>query len=209
MFLSTDNSRRHIYVVLSVYAGVLHIFVGLFIGLYTVWKAHGAAAAFFEKGSWLLIMTEELCKLETWSWDSTNYLSSKFGRSSWRLPRITSHRIMVYEKFGWVGGLVMGLIEIFNVGKHSVISQNNGVGVAGVKIAEISINMGWEKIGPAMDAGDYLGLLWHRAVCLVQLFAIARNPSDHTRRPSTLCEGWVSSTTAVVHLPPAAEPSWR
>ena len=45
------------YVVLSVYVGVVHIFLGLVIGLATVYKAHGAAAAYFEKGSWLLILT--------------------------------------------------------------------------------------------------------------------------------------------------------
>ena len=54
---ATPGGGLQEYVVLSVYVGILHIFVGLFIGLYTVWKAHGAAAAFFEKGSWLLIMT--------------------------------------------------------------------------------------------------------------------------------------------------------
>ena len=69
MFLSTEQPRRRLqeYVVLSVYVGVLHIFVGLFIGLYTVWKAH-AQQQLFEKGSWLLIMTGGTMQARTWSW---------------------------------------------------------------------------------------------------------------------------------------------
>ena len=53
---ATPGGGLQEYVVLSVYVGILHIFVGLFIGLFSVFKAHGAAAAYFEKGSWLLIM---------------------------------------------------------------------------------------------------------------------------------------------------------
>jgi len=46
--------------------------------------------------------------------------------------------------------------------------------------------MGWEKIGPAMDAGDYIGLLLGIVLfVLVQLFAIALgilSPSIHAIR---------------------------
>ena len=44
------------YVSLAVYLGVFHILVGLIIGFFNVNKAHGMAAAFFEKGSWLMIL---------------------------------------------------------------------------------------------------------------------------------------------------------
>ena len=185
---ATPGGGLQEYVVLSVYVGVLHIFVGLFIGLYTVWKAHGAAAAFFEKGSWLLIMTggtmqarnmvmgfNELFEFQIWTvFMAIGLVSLVIG-------------LAVYEKFGWVGGLVMGPIEIFGLLANTLsYLRIMGVGVAGVKIAEISINMGWEKIGPAMDAGDYLGLLLGIVLfVLVQLFAIALgilSPSIHAIR---------------------------
>ena len=185
---ATPGGGLQEYVVLSVYVGILHIFVGLFIGLYTVWNAHGAAAAFFEKGSWLLIMTggtmqarnmvmgyNELFEFQIWTiLMAVGLVSLVIG-------------LAVYEKFGWVGGLVMGPIEIFGLLANTLsYLRIMGVGVAGVKIAEISINMGWEKIGPAMDAGDYLGLLLGVVLfILVQLFAIALgilSPSIHAIR---------------------------
>ena len=185
---ATPGGGLQEYVVLSVYVGILHIFVGLFIGLYTVWNAHGAAAAFFEKGSWLLIMTggtmqarnmvmgyNELFEFQIWTiLMAVGLVSLVIG-------------LAVYEKFGWVGGLVMGPIEIFGLLANTLsYLRIMGVGVAGVKIAEISINMGWEKIGPAMDAGYYLGLLLGIVLfILVQLFAIALgilSPSIHAIR---------------------------
>ena len=185
---ATPGGGLQEYVVLSVYVGILHIFVGLFIGLYTVWNAHGVAAAFFEKGSWLLIMTggtmqarnmvmgyNELFEFQIWTiLMAVGLVSLVIG-------------LAVYEKFGWVGGLVMGPIEIFGLLANTLsYLRIMGVGVAGVKIAEISINMGWEKIGPAMDAGDYLGLLLGIVLfILVQLFAIALgilSPSIHAIR---------------------------
>lgn len=185
---ATPGGGLQEYVVLSVYVGILHIFVGLFIGLYTVWKAHGAAAAFFEKGSWLLIMTggtmqarnmvmgfNELFEFQIWT------LLIAVGLVSLVIG------LAVYEKFGWVGGLVMGPIEIFGLLANTLsYLRIMGVGVAGVKIAEISINMGWEKIGPAMDAGDIFGLILGIVLfVLVQLFAIALgilSPSIHAIR---------------------------
>ena len=185
---ATPGGGLQEYVVLSVYVGILHIFVGLFIGLYTVWKAHGAAAAFFEKGSWLLIMTggtmqarnmvmgfNELFEFQIWT------LMIAIGLVALVIG------LAVYEKFGWVGGLVMGPIEIFGLLANTLsYLRIMGVGVAGVKIAEISINMGWEKIGPAMAAGDILGLILGIVLfILVQLFAIALgilSPSIHAIR---------------------------
>ena len=39
------------YVLLSVYLGVAHLMFGFILGFINVWRAHGALAAFFEKGS--------------------------------------------------------------------------------------------------------------------------------------------------------------
>ena len=185
---ATPGGGLQEYVVLSVYVGILHIFVGLFIGLITVLKAHGAAAAYFEKGSWLLIMTggtmqarnmvmgfNELFEFQVWT------VLIAVGLASLVVG------LAVYEKFGWVGGLVMGPIEIFGLLANTLsYLRIMGVGVAGVKIAEISISMGWDKIGPALDSGDYLTLVVGIVLfVLIQLFAIALgilSPSIHAVR---------------------------
>jgi V/A-type H+-transporting ATPase subunit I len=176
------------YVVLSVYIGIAHIFLGLVIGLFTVYKAHGAAAAYFEKGSWLLILTggsmqarnmvmgyDGLFDIQIWTFlIMIGLVSLVIG-------------LAVYEKFGWVGGLIMGPIETFGLLANTLsYLRIMGVGVAGVKIAEVSITMGWEKIGPALDSGDILSLLLGVVLfVLIQLFAIALgilSPTIHAVR---------------------------
>ena len=44
------------YILLSIYLGCAHLLLGFIIGFINVFKAHGIVAAFFEKGSWLLIL---------------------------------------------------------------------------------------------------------------------------------------------------------
>jgi V/A-type H+-transporting ATPase subunit I len=162
--------------------------LGLVIGLVTVYKAHGAAAAYFEKGSWLLILTggsmqarnmvmgyDGLFDIQIWTFLIIIGLASLIVG------------LAVYEKFGWVGGLIMGPIETFGLLANTLsYLRIMGVGVAGVKIAEVSITMGWEKIGPALDSGDILSLLLGVVLfVLIQLFAIALgilSPTIHAVR---------------------------
>ena len=176
------------YVVLSVYVGVVHIFLGLVIGLATVYKAHGAAAAYFEKGSWLLILTggtmqarnmvmgyNDLFEIQIWSFlIIIGLISLIIG-------------LAIFEKFGWVGGIIMGPIETFGLLANTLsYLRIMGVGVAGVKIAEVSITMGWDKIGPAIDSGDILTVVLGLILfILIQLFAIALgilSPTIHAVR---------------------------
>ena len=176
------------YVVLSVYVGVAHIFLGLVIGLATVYKAHGAAAAYFEKGSWLLILTggtmqarnmvmgyNDLFEIQIWTFlIIIGLISLIIG-------------LAIFEKFGWVGGIIMGPIETFGLLANTLsYLRIMGVGVAGVKIAEVSITMGWDKIGPAIDSGDILTVLLGLILfVLIQLFAIALgilSPTIHAVR---------------------------
>ena len=44
------------YILLSIYLGCAHLLIGFIIGFINVFRAHGPVAAFFEKGSWLLIL---------------------------------------------------------------------------------------------------------------------------------------------------------
>ena len=176
------------YVVLSVYVGVAHIFLGLVIGLATVYKAHGAAAAYFEKGSWLLILTggtmqarnmvmgyNDLFEIQIWTFlIIIGLISLIIG-------------LAIFEKFGWVGGIIMGPIETFGLLANTPsYLRIMGVGVAGVKIAEVSITMGWDKIGPAIDSGDILTVVLGLILfVLIQLFAIALgilSPTIHAVR---------------------------
>ncbi len=176
------------YVILSVYIGIAHILLGLIIGLVTVYNAHGAAAAYFEKGSWLLILTggsmqarnmvmgyNDLFELQVWS------ILIMVGLVSLIIG------LAVYEKFGWVGGLIMGPIETFGLLANTLsYLRIMGVGVAGVKIAEVSITMGWEKIGPAVESGDiFTIILGFVLFILIQVFALALgilSPTIHAVR---------------------------
>ncbi len=176
------------YVILSVYVGVAHIFVGLVIGLATVYKAHGAAAAYFEKGSWILILTggtmqarnmvmgyNDLFEIQIWT------IMLMIGLISLIIG------LAIFEKFGWVGGIIMGPIETFGLLANTLsYLRIMGVGVAGVKIAEVSITMGWEKISPAIDSGDIIAVVLGLVLfVLIQLFAIALgilSPTIHAVR---------------------------
>ena len=176
------------YVVLSVYVGVAHIFLGLVIGLFTVYKAHGAAAAYFEKGSWILILTGGTMQAR----NMVMGYNGLFEIQIWSLLIIIGLisliiGLAIFEKFGWVGGIIMGPIETFGLLANTLsYLRIMGVGVAGVKIAEVSITMGWEKIGPAIDSGDILTIVLGLVLfILIQLFAIALgilSPTIHAVR---------------------------
>ena len=185
---ATPGGGLQEYVVISVYIGIAHIFLGLVIGLATVYKAHGAAAAYFEKGSWLLILTGG-------SMQARNMVmgyNPLFEVQIWTIMIFVGLfsliiGLAIYEKFGWVGGIIMGPIETFGLLANTLsYLRIMGVGVAGVKIAEVSITMGWEKIGPALDSGDYLTLILGIVMfILIQLFAIALgilSPTIHAVR---------------------------
>ena len=95
--------------------------------------------------------------------------------------------LAIYEKFGWVGGIIMGPIETFGLLANTLsYLRIMGVGVAGVKIAEVSITMGWEKIAPALDSGDYVTLILGIVMfVLIQLFAIASVSYTHLTLPTS------------------------
>ena len=84
-----------------------------------------------------------------------------------------------------------------------------GVGVAGVKIAEVSISMGWEVMLTQFAAGGIGYLLGAIAFLLflgIQAFAIALGllSQAFTLPVSTLWNGWANSTTA----PGSPSPPW-
>ena len=72
-----------------------------------VLKAHGAAAAFFEKGSWILILLGGFASFVH------NYDGDLFALNAYSAVMLVGILCLivglaVYEKFGWAGGIIMG-----------------------------------------------------------------------------------------------------
>ena len=176
------------YVLLSVYIGALHLLIGFIIGFFNVMKAHGIVAAFFEKGSWMMILLGGFFHIYGYMNKDNEVLAAT-------VPAIIMLAgvglliiaLAIFEGFGWAGGVIMGPIETFGLLANTLsYLRIMAVGVAGVKIAEIGNDMGFASMTEAVSAGDYLMvplffLLWIG----VQLFAIALgllSPSIHAAR---------------------------
>jgi V/A-type H+-transporting ATPase subunit I len=180
------------YVSLAVYLGVFHILVGLIIGFINVNKAHGFTPAFFEKGSWLMILVGGFMVCRNFV---MGYNELFEFQPIWNILLIGGIGCLivglaVYEGFGWAGGIIMGPIETFGLLANTLsYLRIMAVGVAGVKIAEVSIILGWENILAGIDSGGLSG--WLTALlCLViflfvQIFALALgilSPTIHAAR---------------------------
>ncbi len=179
------------YVVLSIYLGAIHIFLGYMLGLVNVYKAHGAAAAYFEKGSWLLILIGGFMQCR----NMVSGYNELFEFQIWTVLLVLGIisliiGLAIFEKFGWAGGLIMGPIETFGLLANTLsYLRIMAVGVAGVKIAEVSITMGFEPMVDAFTSGGAFGILIG-LLCLVlflfiQVFAIALgilSPTIHAAR---------------------------
>ena len=92
--------------------------------------------------------------------------------------------LAIYEKFGWAGGIIMGPIETFGLLANTLsYLRVMGVGVAGVKIAQVSLDMGWDlMLSGGGIATIVLGLV---LFLFIQAFALALgilSPSIHAAR---------------------------
>ena len=174
------------YVLLSIYLGATHLTIGFSIGFINVFRAHGVVAAFFEKGSWLLILFGGFGHLFRYMTD-TNY--ELFTLTGWSISIILGIACLivglaVFEKFGWVGGFIMGPIETFGLLANTLsYLRIMAVGVAGVKIAELGNELGYHTMittaSPLVMVAAFV--LW---VC-VHIFAILLgilSPSIHAAR---------------------------
>ena len=177
------------YILLSIYLGCAHLLVGFIIGFYNVFKAHGPVAAFFEKGSWILILVGGSAHILRFLTDA-NY--GTFQGSIWSGMVIVGViclviGLAVYEKFGWLGGAIMGPIETFGLLANTLsYLRIMAVGVAGVKIAEIGNEMGFHSMADAISSGDFLSAILFFVLWIgVQVFALALgllSPSIHAIR---------------------------
>ncbi len=176
------------YVLISVYVGALHLLIGYVIGFFNVMKAHGIVAAFFEKGSWMMILLGGFFHIYGYMNNDNEVLAATIPA----MIMIAGVFILIialalFEGFGWAGGVIMGPIETFGLLANTLsYLRIMAVGVAGVKIAEIGNDMGFASMADAISAGDYMlvplfFLLWIG----VQVFAIALgllSPSIHAAR---------------------------
>jgi len=176
------------YVLLSVYIGALRLLIGYIIGFFNVLKGHGIVAAFFEKGSWMMILCGGFLHIYGFMKGKNELLVGTipaFVLIAGVLLLIVA--LAVFEGFGWAGGVIMGPIETFGLLANTLsYLRIMAVGVAGVKIAEISNDMGFASMRDAITAGDYalvpvFFLLWIG----IQVFAIALgllSPTIHAAR---------------------------
>ena len=181
---AVDGHGLQEYLLLSLYIGVLHLFTGFIIGLVNVYKAHGFAAAYFEKGSWILILIGGFMQCR----NMVSGYNELFEFQIWTallFIGIVSLVIglAIFEKFGWIGGIIMGPIETFGLLANTLsYLRIMAVGVAGVKIAEVSITMGWEMMWSGGILSFIIGLI---LFTFIQLFALALgllSPSIHAIR---------------------------
>jgi V/A-type H+-transporting ATPase subunit I len=177
------------YILLSIYLGCAHLLVGFIIGFINVFRAHGPVAAFFEKGSWLLILIGGSAHILRFITDESY---GTFEGSVWSMMVIVGvicliYGLAVYEGFGWLGGIIMGPIETFGLLANTLsYLRIMAVGVAGVKIAEIGNEMGFHAMADAISSGDIITAILCFVIWIgVQIFALALgllSPSIHAVR---------------------------
>ena len=115
------------YVLISVYVGALHLFVGYIIGFYNVTKGHGIVAAFFEKGSWMMILGGGFLHIYGFMKGSHDVISGTLPAYVMIVGvLILIVALAVYEGFGWAGGIIMGPIETFGSCEHTLLSPCHG-----------------------------------------------------------------------------------
>lgn len=177
------------YILLSIYLGCFHLLIGFIIGFINVFRAHGPVAAFFEKGSWLLILIGGAAHILRFLTDESY---GTFEGSIWSTMVVVGvicliYGLAVYEGFGWLGGIIMGPIETFGLLANTLsYLRVMAVGVAGVKIAEVGNEMGFHGMADAFSTGDYLVAVFCLLIWVgVQVFALALgllSPSIHAVR---------------------------
>ena len=173
------------YVLLSVYLGIAHLMFGFILGFINVARAHGFLAAFFEKGSWMIILVAGTLHIYGFLTSDQSVLElTPYAAAMLLGVGCLIIGLAIYEKFGWAGGIIMGPIETFGLLANTLsYLRVMGVGVAGVKIAEVSISMGWDLM---WSGGGVVSIVLGLVLFVfIQAFALALgllSPSIHAAR---------------------------
>jgi V/A-type H+-transporting ATPase subunit I len=190
-------------ILLTIYMGVAHIFIGLVLGFRDIVKAHGWVEAIFEKGSWIVLLIGgflfSYAFLVAPTHTDVEYLALLDTVFTVGLVMTGTGMVMVmvllshYEKMGWGIGIPMGVLESLGL-LPKVVSYVRlfAVGVVGVKIAATGNEMLYPIFASTLsnlgDAGatdlvllPIILIVW----LLVQLFALVLgvfSPNIHTVR---------------------------
>ncbi|MEC7721138.1 MAG: V-type ATP synthase subunit I [Candidatus Thermoplasmatota archaeon] len=182
-------------ILITIYIGVIHIFIGLMIGFRDVFKTHGLVDAIFEKGSWMVLLIGGFAS----AYEFLKH-GAEFGAISTLSLAVTGAGVVMvmvllahYEKMGWAIGIPMGVLESLGM-LPKVVSYVRlfAVGVVGVKIAATGNEMIYEGMAHTLSDLSHASTLdivlipimfigW----ILVQLFALVLgifSPNIHTVR---------------------------
>jgi hypothetical protein len=95
------------YVLISVYVGALHLLIGYVIGFFNVMKAHGIVAAFFEKGSWMMILLGGFFHIYGYMNNDNEVLAATIPAMIMMAGVvILIIALALFEGFGWAGGVI-------------------------------------------------------------------------------------------------------
>ena len=186
------SSNLENLILITIYMGVIHVFLGLVLGFRDIYKAHGFVDALFEKGSWMTVLIGGFIFAYAFLVDS----ASDFLMLGAAIMGVGVVMVMVllahYEKMGVIG-IPLGVLESLGM-LPKIVSYVRlfAVGVVGVKIAATGNEMIYEgmahtlsDLGHASTFDIVLLPVMFVGWLLVQLFALVLgvfSPNIHTVR---------------------------
>ena len=186
------SSNLENLILITIYMGVIHVFLGLVLGFRDIYKAHGFVDALFEKGSWMTVLIGGFIFAYAFLVDS----ASDFLMLGAAIMGVGVVMVMVllahYEKMGVIG-IPLGVLESLGL-LPKIVSYVRlfAVGVVGVKIAATGNEMIYEgmahtlsDLGHASTFDIVLLPVMFVGWLLVQLFALVLgvfSPNIHTVR---------------------------
>ncbi|SUZ99043.1 uncharacterized protein METZ01_LOCUS51897 [marine metagenome] len=186
------SSNLENLILITIYMGVIHVFLGLVLGFRDIYKTHGFVDALFEKGSWMTVLIGGFIfgyVFITESGELDPLGMAITGVGVVMVIVLLAH----YEKMGWGISLMMGPLEALGM-LPKVVSYVRlfAVGVVGVKIAATGNEMIYEgmahtlsDLGHASTIDIVLLPVMFVGWLLVQLFALVLgvfSPNIHTVR---------------------------
>jgi len=159
-------------IVISIYLGMLHLALGFLIGIRDVTKEHGLIAAFFEKGSWLVVLIGGFLVCYGYLTSQTEGITEDYASALDALMKYggitlgigvvcVSYGLAKYEGFGAIGIFVGPLETISLLSNTLSYIRLMAIGVVGVKIAEAGNMLGYENMVRSFElaqGGDILAL---------------------------------------------------
>lgn len=176
-------------IVIALYLGILHLALGFIIGIIDVAKGHGLVAAFFEKGSWLIVLVGGFLACYGFLVGNGEGLTEHYASAMSDLVLYGGITLVIgiiclcyglakYEGFGPIG-IFVGPLETISL-LSNVLSYIRlmAIGVVGVKIAEAGNMLGYDNMIKSFELvanGDTLAIISGIIAMLlwisIQLFA--------------------------------------